>query len=91
MSDKVGRRVPKGYYIRIKKGTSIQQIKELLFTKCDSPTYDYDATVGSVFHAINRQDRDVFVANPRGYGYSWFEGVDLTGLKEFFYDDIGDW
>lgn len=19
------------------------------------------------------------------------EGVDLTGLKEFFYDDIGDW
>lgn len=91
VTDKVGRRIPKGYYMRIKKGTSKQQIKELLFTKCDSPTYNYDYTVGSVFNATLELDRDVVVANPRGCGYSWFRGLDLTGLNEFFYDSLGDW
>lgn len=90
MTDKVGRRIPKGYYMRIRKGTSKRQIKQMLFTKCDSSFYDYDDTVDRVFNATLYRDRDVVVRN-EGCSYSWWKDVDLSKYKEFFYDNLGEW
>ena len=87
VTDEVGRRVPKGYYIKINKGTSKQLIKQMLFTRFDYEDYSYDYAVDKVFK--ENCYRDVFVLNEYGIGYSWYKGMDLTKYKEFFYCDIG--
>ena len=87
MVDDVGRRVPKGYYIKINKGTSKQLIKQMLFTRFDYEDYSYDYTVNTVFR--ENRNRDVFILNECGARYSWYKDTDLTKYKEFFYCDIG--
>lgn len=89
MVDTVGRRIPKGYYIRIKKGASREQIKRMLYTRFDNPDYDYDDTVNSVYRATLERDEDVTVCNDSGY--SWFKDRNISKYKEFLYGNLGDW